>query len=83
MVRKFDMISVDMGFVLSALLILMAILILTQRTRVEFHCEVKDIEYVKLEGAECYGKFSSNYCPLPKTIDCEGKLDYPNLWFKK
>lgn len=43
----------------------------------DFHCKLEDIEYVKLEGAKCYGDFSSNYCPMPKTIECSGGLNVP------
>ena len=42
-------------------------------------CRVENIDYVDLEhNATCWSdKFSTHYCPLPQTIDCNIDLDVP------
>ena len=42
-------------------------------------CRVENLDYVDLEHNEtCWSdKFSTHYCPLPQTIDCNIDLDVP------
>ena len=50
----------------------------SKRVSGDVSCKISDIEYVDVNPYACWSEqIESEFCPLPKSLECSGSWDFP------